>query len=439
MRIPRFCAPIALIAAAWVLWGPIVAAHDIPNDVRLQVFLRPEANTLRLLVRAPLASMNDIPWPMSGVFLDLAHPEMPVALADGARSWIAARIDIYEEDERLPAPALVAVRVSLPSDTSFDSYESAVRALSGPPLPPGTQLAASQAMVDASFEYPIRSPRSRFSIDPHYRLLGLKSLTVLRFAAADGVERALEFHDDPGLVRLDPRWGQAVRLFIVEGFRHILSGTDHLLFLFCLVIPFRRFGQLLLVVTAFTIAHSVTLIASASGMAPDAGWFPPLVETLIAVSILYMALENIVAPGPGRRWMIAFGFGLVHGFGFSFALRDTLQLAGSHLITSLLSFNIGVELGQIAVLSVVLPLLAGLFRFVVAERMGTILLSAIVAHTAWHWLVERAAVLSQYRLEWPDLTPAFFALITRWLMVIVVLAAAWWLIGIFRQKKQREV
>ena len=132
------------------------------------------------------------------------------------------------------------------------------------------------------------------------------------------------------------------------------------------------------------------MIASAYNLAPDALWFPPLIETLIAVSIVYMALENIVGGSTvQRRWIIAFGFGLVHGFGFSFALRETLQFAGSHLLTSLLSFNVGVELGQLLVLGVLIPALELLFRFVVAERMGTIILSALVAHTGWHWMTER--------------------------------------------------
>ena len=106
--------------------------------------------------------------------------------------------------------------------------------------------------------------------------------------------RAFEFDGDPGLVRLDPRWHQAAWQFVKLGFFHILDGTDHLLFLFCLVIPFRRFRSLVAVVTAFTVAHSITLIASAYNLAPDALWFPPLIETLIAMSIVYMALENIV-------------------------------------------------------------------------------------------------------------------------------------------------
>src|SRR4029450_10611429 len=135
-------------------------------------------------------------------------------------------------------------------------------------------------------------------------------------------------------------------------------------------------------------------------------WSPPLVETLIAVSIVYMAFENIISAaksggGEGtldrraleRRGAVAFGFGLIHGFGFSVALRETLQFAGSHLLTSLLSFNVGVELGQLLVLLVLVPVLNLLFRYIVEERIGTIILSALVAHTGWHWALERGGVL----------------------------------------------
>jgi hypothetical protein len=425
MRLPS---PLLFAVVAACLWTAIPSAHDVPNDVRIQAFLKPEGQRLRLLVRVPLASMNDIPWPTEGVFLKLADPEMGVALKDGARDWIADRIDVYEENRSLGRPRLAAVRVSLPSDISFDSYDTALRGVMGSALPADTELARNQAMVDALFEYPIGSDRSRFSIDPHYRLLGLRALTILRFLPPGGAERALQFHDDPGLVRLDPRWFQAVWLFTVEGFFHILGGIDHLLFLFCLVIPFRRIGQLIVVITAFTLAHSITLIASAYNLGPDAGWFPPLVETLIAASIVYMALENIAAPALERRWLIAFGFGLIHGFGFSFALRDTLQLAGSHLLVSLLSFNIGVEIGQLLVLAIFVPALAVLFRYAVAERIGTIILSAVVAHTGWHWMTERGQQLLRYQFQWPELTLSFFATLTTWLLIIVAAAAAAWLI-----------
>jgi hypothetical protein len=207
--------------------------------------------------------------------------------------------------------------------------------------------------------------------------------------------------------------------------------------LFCLVIPFRRFRALIPVVTAFTVAHSFTLIASAYNLAPNVLWFPPLIETMIAVSILYMALENIVGvTSVQRRWMVAFGFGLVHGFGFSFALRQTLQFAGSHLLTSLLSFNVGVELGQILMLALFIPALDLLFHYVVAERMGTIILSALVAHTAWHWMVDRANILSQYRFQWPAVNILLLAMAMRWMMALVILAGLVWLIwSVFQDRK----
>ncbi len=139
-----------------------------------------------------------------------------------------------------------------------------------------------------------------------------------------------------------------------------------------------------------------------------------------------------------HRWMITFGFGLVHGFGFSFALRQTLQFAGSHLLTSLLSFNIGVELGQLLVLVLLVPALGLLFKYVVAERMGTVILSALVAHTAWHWMTERWGILRQFRFEWPAFDLTFWAMAMRFAMLAVLLLAVWWLFGLRRQTAQPE-
>jgi hypothetical protein len=413
-------------------------AHDIPSDVTVQSFVKPAGQRLELLVRVPFKAMRDIDFPKRGPgYLDLARaaPLLP----DAATLWVSDAIALYEGDNRLPKPTVVATRASLPSDRSFASYDEAYAHVSGATLPNETEVVWDQALLDVLFEYPIQSDRSDFSIHPALARLGLRVITVLRFLPPTGVVRAFELIGDPGLVRLDPRWHQAALRFIDLGFLHILEGTDHLLFLFCLVIPFRRFRALIPVVTAFTVAHSITLIASAYNLAPDALWFPPLIETLIAISIVYMALENIVGGSTvGRRWMMAFGFGLVHGFGFSFALRQTMQFAGSHLLTSLLSFNVGVELGQLLVLIMLIPLLEALFRFAVAERMGTIILSALVAHTGWHWMQERADKLSQFPFQWPVLTAALLANAMRWLMVFVFLAALYWLVfRVLRHKAER--
>ena len=306
---------------------------------------------------------------------------------------------------------------------SFESYDEArANILAGPRLDQSTQIYWEQGMMDIAFEYPITSDQSDFAIRPGLTRLGLQVNVVLRFQQPGKPERAFDVHADTGIVHLDPRWHQAFFLFAREGFFHILEGTDHLLFLLCLVIPFRKLRPLVIVVTAFTVAHSVTLIASAYGMAPDSLWFPPLIETLIAISIVYMAFENIVGANLQRRWAVTFGFGLVHGFGFSFLLRERLQFAGDHLVTSLLAFNVGVEIGQLLVLLITIPVLAVMFRFVVAERMGTILMSALVAHTAWHWAIDRGNVLLGYR--WPEFTLGDAAAFLRLLMVIVAAAGS---------------
>ena len=419
---------VSLIGALVLLLPSAAVAHDIPADVTVQAFLKPEGQLLRLIVRVPLKAMLDIDFPKRGPgYLDLARVD--ASLRHAATLWVSDRMEVYEDEISLPAPKVVQARVSLQSDKSFGSYEEALGHVTGAPLPDQTELFWDQAMLDVLFEYPIISDRSPLSIRSGLSRLGIRVVTVLRFVAPGGVVRAFEFVGDPGLIRLDPRWHQAALRFVELGFRHILDGTDHLLFLLCLVIPLRRFGSLIPVVTSFTVAHSITLIASAYNLGPDALWFPPLIETLIAISIVYMALENITGSNIRRRWMITFGFGLVHGFGFSFALQQTLQFAGSHLLTSLLSFNVGVELGQILVLVILIPALEILFRFAVAERMGTIILSAIVAHTGWHWMIERGERLGQFQFQWPTVNAALLATVMRWLMVIVVLVGVIWLVS----------
>jgi hypothetical protein len=409
-------------------------AHDIPGDVTVQAFLKPENNRLRLLIRVPLEAMQDINFPLRGPgYLDLEGAE--VLLPDAAMLWLGQEVELFENGNLLAEPELADLRLSLPSDRSFETYETALEnIIRGERLAADTQLIWRQAMLDVALDYNIESDESSFSIRPGVERLGLRVVTVLRFITPEGNERPFELRGDPGIVTLDPRWHQAAWRFVRSGFDHILDGIDHLLFLLCLVVPFRRIRALIPIVTGFTVAHSVTLIASAYNLAPNVLWFPPLVETLIAVSILYMAFENIVSAQTDtgtritQRWMMAFGFGLVHGFGFSFALRETLQFAGAHLLTSLLSFNVGVELGQLLVIAICVPALDWLFRFVVSERIGTILISALVAHTSWHWMVERYEVLAQYPITWTAFTSALLFGIMPWLIALLVASVGTWLL-----------
>jgi len=415
-----------LLFFAVMALSPKATPHDIPADITAHAFVKPEGTRLQLLIRVPMKAMRDIDFPETKQgYLDVER--LGPLLPDAAKVWVADAVAMYEDGRRLPSPRLLRTQVSLASDRSFATFEEALRHL-GEPMPAnGSNLVWNQVLFDMDFEYAIVSDRSQIAIRPGLERLGARVVTVLRFLPPGGAVRAYEFTGDPGVVVLDPRWHQAAGRFIELGFRHILEGTDHLLFLLCMVIPFRRFRPLLVVVTAFTVAHSVTLIASAANLAPDALWFPPLIETLIAASIVYMALDNIIGGSTThRRWIIAFGFGLIHGFGFSFVLRNSLQFAGSHLLTSLLSFNLGVELGQVLVLVMLIPMLDLLFRYVVAERMGTIILSALVLHTAWHWMTERGERLLQYRFE------------ISWLIVLIAAAALTGTIAFFARRESAE-
>jgi hypothetical protein len=429
MRVRPAVFPV-LVAIAWLFGGfAVPRGHEIPTDTRIQAFFRPEGQRLRVLVRAPLQSMIDVVWPMrDSQLVDLTR--VAPFVEQGAVTWILQNVEVRERDVVLPRPRLAAARVSQLGDQAFESYDRAIAQVTGPALPAETELALTQGVLDVLLEYDIQSDHARFSIHPRFHLLGQQVTTGLRFLPPGGAERAFSLHGDPGLVQLDPRWFQAAWRFVAAGFFHILDGVDHLLFLLCLVIPFRRFRTLVPIVTAFTAAHSITLIASAYDMAPDALWFPPFVETLIAASIVYMALENIVSPGLRRRWIVTFAFGLVHGFGFSFALREDLQFAGAHLATSLVSFNVGVELGQLLVLLIFVPALELLFRYGVPERVGTIIISALVTHTAWHWMIERGSQLALYQFQWPVLDAHFFSLVVRWLILAVAVAGVGWLLSL---------
>ena len=303
---------------SWAIAAP-ASAHDIPADVRINAFFKPDGNKLELLVRLPLASLIDTDFPIRGNgSLDIARADEPIR--GGIKVWLTDNMDVYENGVQLAKPRVVAALVSLPSDKSFTSFEEARAHVFGPQLSSDLDLYWSQVLLDVLLEYPIQSDHSEFAVDLRVDRLGGAVNTALRVMPPGGAVRAFDFHGASGLVYLDPRWHQAVRRFVVEGFWHILDGTDHLLFLACLVIPVRRLRPLVVIVTAFTVAHSITLFASAFGFAPDALWFPPLIETLIAATIVFMALENIVGINPARRWIYAFGFGLIHGFGFSFAL-----------------------------------------------------------------------------------------------------------------------
>ncbi|HEX4946641.1 MAG TPA: HupE/UreJ family protein [Blastocatellia bacterium] len=184
------------------------------------------------------------------------------------------------------------------------------------------------------------------------------------------------------------RW-HTFRQFLLLGIEHILLGFDHLCFLLALLLVATTLGSVIKIVTSFTIAHSITLALAAFDKVTLS---PSIVEPLIAVSIVYVGLENIWRHGKDieGRWLLTFAFGLIHGFGFAGVLKElNIGAGGSGIAVPLVSFNVGVELGQLAVAALVWPLLQWLRNRPELTKKLVPVGSLLVAIAGGYWLVKR--------------------------------------------------
>jgi hypothetical protein len=404
---------------AFVFAATAADAHDLPLERVMNGFVKIEPQQADVVIRIPLDLLRNVSFPLKGDQYDIAAAGPALQRALDA---VSDNFEVWEGRKRLLRSRATG-KLAPRDDRSFESYDLAAAQIEQPSAP-DTVIAFGMGYLDAHFVYPISSPKSVFSIDNLIASeLGGYTKLALRYMPLDGSSRAMMIEGASGRVTLDPPWYEASAGFIKLGVEHILTGFDHLLFLLCLVIPFRRIRSLIPVITAFTVGHSVTLIGTAYGLAPPGKWFPPFIEMAIAVTIVYMALENIVGASLRRRWIIAGLFGLVHGFGFADILSEQLQFAGSNLLVALFSFNLGIEIGQLAVLCIIVPALHLLFRDAMAGRMGVIVVSALVCHTAWHWMLDRGQAF--WQTPWPEPTAAGLLLLARWVisLVVVVLVA----------------
>jgi len=178
--------------------------------------------------------------------------------------------------------------------------------------------------------------------------------------------------------------------FVRMGIMHILTGYDHLLFLAALLIVSRNFVSSLKIISCFTLGHSITLALATLNIVNLSS---RIVEPLIAASIIYVSVENLLKHGaPTGRYVLTFAFGLIHGLGFASALREMgVGLNGGGVVLPLLGFNLGVELGQLSVAAIVLPIFWSLRSNPIWVRRWVPVCSGIVALAGTYWFVERVA------------------------------------------------
>ena len=398
----RGLAALLALSLLFVAAGPRPAAsHDIPDEIRIPVFVREMDGELHLVARVPLLLLLSLNVPKWGAgYLDFERAD---SVLRRAGEVFAEEAPLFHPDGSLLPAELRAYRVALPWDRSFTSFDAARETVLSDRLPADTQVFWNQGFLDFYLAYPAPAEGSvaiECNVAPGFGDRVALDVVYERREAGEEDLKSNLYHISirEGRVVLDPSPFQAFFAFGRSGVEHILTGWDHLLFLICLIAPFGRLSRikhLLIMVTGFTVAHSVTLVTAALGHAPEAIWFVPLVEGVVALSILYTAIENLISASVVRRAILALVFGLFHGFGFAFALGESLAFAGDHLPLALFSFNLGVEAGQAAVVLAVIPLLHLLSGTDRSRFMVSALLSVVGGHAAWHLLESRYLELTR--------------------------------------------
>ena len=267
-----------------------------------------------------------------------------------------------------------------------------------PLVPPQCRQAAPTARLEGAAL--IAESRLTCAQDLAGSEVGLAGMDV---AFTDALVRIAPLGRQVQLARLTPghavvtvatvpdRWAVA-RSYFALGVEHILTGYDHLLFVVALVLLLGRLGVVVRAATAFTVAHSLTLVGTTLGLI---GLAQAPVEALIALSIVFLAVE-VVKQDPARPrlseripWVVAFGFGLIHGFGFAGALRE-IGLPEGDVPTALLTFNLGVEAGQLVIVSLGLVAIA-LIRRLAPPALRPVMLAAsyAIGITASFWFIQR--------------------------------------------------
>ena len=416
---------VLLVVLYLLLTSVSLGAHDLPVEVRIAALVKVELDTVRLLIRVPLDLLKDAQFPVTGDVID--RPAAGPA-AEWSLNAIANSITIWENDARLVASPPIHWRISLPSNRAFEDFDSAAAHLRGP-VSSDHDVYPNQGFFDAELIYPIASPSSVFGIRTTMAPeLGDYVKLHVQYLPLDDASRALQIGSRSGRVAFNPTWLQAARSFVSLGINHVLGRTDYVLFLLCIVLPFRRPADLLPGIVSFIAAQSAILIGAAHRAPPSSAWFTSLIETGLAGSILYVAIDNIVGTTRLRRCLVAGVFGIIYGLAFLGALQEGLQFAGSHFLVSLLSFNIGLVLAQLAIVVVMMSVLFLLLRGAFAGRMGIVVLSALAANVGWDWIRERGILL--WRSAWPELDTISAIFLARWIVALfIVIVGARFLLG----------
>jgi hypothetical protein len=412
----------SIAAALALLIAPAeVAANgaDIPTAIVLQGFLKQDGNRARLLVRVPLILLQAASLPKRGPgYLDLAHVDdklNEVAQAAGRQIEIAG-------DGAPLIPMVRRMRISLLSDRSFGSYETALASLEGPRLPVDTDLFWDQGFFDLELEYPLRAADAKLSIRSNVAPeLERRVRLRLAFLPVGAPPRTYEIASGSGWISLDPTALEAAWLSFKGGVVDSFA-FDRLAFLLCLIAPFRNLRSLLAVVVVMAGMQALTLTATGAHWFVETPWLEPLADTGLAAAVLLLAIGNLSVPSLRRRWFVAALIAALSGFAIGPLFVDRWQFAGAHAVVAAVFYDAGIVFGSVAILIASLIVLRVLFAWVLGAPLGVIVLSALLGLVAWQWLFDGAHRLQ--RATDAGVSSASIIAVARWMLPAVLLGAA---------------
>ncbi len=255
-----------------------------------------------------------------------------------------------------------------------------------------TEIDSGYVLVDAAIAYTLPAGARRFTLASTLAPGALGERTTTN-VFADLRSGAPVYYRVSGLLEtpvvVAPGWLEGMRSFVSAGAAHILGGPDHLLFLLCLVLGVSSLGALAWRITGFTAGHAITLAVGFYGLLPQPAWFAPAIDAAIAASIVIAGAVALLGRGGQGLVAVTLLIGLIHGFGFSFALRDMLSADGPNVLPGLAGFNIGVELAQLLLGLAVFGLFRLLRRWRTAERGTRVAAVSAAMAVAVVWLFAR--------------------------------------------------
>lgn len=410
---------LAILALLVELFLPATAAAHFQLNLNVRIFhVEHLADGLHVYARAPMPYLvADRIGPVGNDGLPEAAPFTTNRMEDGRPMHLvdhqalladplglgriaAEGLRIEAEGRPLDATVVALRGHPIGREPGFATLAEAEAALAaGPAFPPDApETYVGDTVVDVLLRYRSEAPVQRYAlsslVDPGLPGQAETANLILDYGpGGTNTYRAQGLLLEP--VQVTRSALAAAKTFVLEGIRHILEGLDHVLFVLCLVIGATTLRSLIGRVTGFTIGHTVTLSLGFFGYVPTGAWFIPSVELGIALSIVYAAAIAFFGVAIGnsqaRVMLVTAAIGLLHGLGFSFVLHEILRVESPNVWQSLLAFNLGVEIGQIAVVLAVWPLCRlclhlGENAWLLGRR-GVAILAALVAMT---WAAERA-------------------------------------------------